>query len=1047
VEKENKQNHDLEVKKEEHSQHVNDEKVEIVGKNEDTSIDLSAIKQKTKKFFQELKTTDKKENDDDLSLDFSKITSYTKKNSKWIIPACLIIIAMMFSVFFRTMPLDLPITDEWAENTVHNFYHNQIENQINSQYPNLPPANMVALVEKEYQKQLESNQDQIQNDIVTLSSQYKSQFQDDDGQTYLLAIDPYLWYGQAKHYDENGHFGNEMIDGKSYYTLRGLRENRVGAGSVFVVHSFLLVSMHKVLSVFNSNQTMLATVFLAPILLMMLAIIPAFMIGYRLKGNAAGFFTAFLVAINPAILSRTAGGFSDSDPYHILFPLLAIWFLVELLQRDSWKEKIGFSALLGLSYVIYSHIWMAWFVFDIILGAMFLYVILQYFFKNKNIKKDTYSILSFLGFASFFNGVYEITVGTMGFFSAILTVPQNLFFSPINALAVKDVATASIWPNVLTTVAELNKGSITQIINTVGGKFLLFLSFVAIGYWGYNSIRKKKPLYIALAALVLSYYLVVSVATTLAGMRFAMFIIPPFAITIGYVVDYLINTCSKKIKKAFQINEVITKVGILIICLLVLTPQLIDANNVGKSEVPSMNDAWYNTLTKIKDNTQDAIITSWWDFGHWFVAIAERRVTFDGGDQGERIHWVGKSLLTENEQTSVGLLRSLNCGQERPVHVLEEFFDNDTIKAVKVHDEMVTLNDKSAAEELLKQEGLTTEQITEIISITYCDDLIENYYITSEDMVGKAGVWGHFGSWDFEKATMYQTTKDMSRNEAISYLVDTFGLTEDQADQTHYEIQTTKADRWISPWPGYLSGLTNCQNEADGLICNVGTREGTISLLVDLDNMDVTVKTNGQEVVYPTSFVYATKDGIEKKEFDGQKLPFSTILIPNGDNYQMILSDPLQADSMFTKLFFFEGHGLECFEKFDDVTQFTGGRILTWKVDFDCNVENNVYFVPQEEVKASHLLIGLDNRTSTEAKVLIDEIAAEITADNFASMATEKSEGPSAVNGGSLGWFGKGQMVSEFEEAAFGLEVGVVSEPVETQFGWHLILVEEKKVS
>ena len=68
MEKENKQNHDLEVKKEEHSQHVNDEKVEIVGKNEDTSIDLSAIKQKTKKFFQELKTTDKKENDDDLSL-------------------------------------------------------------------------------------------------------------------------------------------------------------------------------------------------------------------------------------------------------------------------------------------------------------------------------------------------------------------------------------------------------------------------------------------------------------------------------------------------------------------------------------------------------------------------------------------------------------------------------------------------------------------------------------------------------------------------------------------------------------------------------------------------------------------------------------------------------------------------------------------------------------------------------------------------------------------------------------------------------------------
>lgn len=89
------------------------------------------------------------------------------------------------------------------------------------------------------------------------------------------------------------------------------------------------------------------------------------------------------------------------------------------------------------------------------------------------------------------------------------------------------------------------------------------------------------------------------------------------------------------------------------------------------------------------------------------------------------------------------------------------------------------------------------------------------------------------------------------------------------------------------------------------------------------------------------------------------------------------------------------------------------------------------------EVRASHILV----RTEEEAKKLYEEISA---GKNFAEAAAEYSLCPSGANGGDLGFFGKGMMVKSFEEAAFELEKGELSQPVQTQFGWHLILVTDK---
>lgn len=101
-----------------------------------------------------------------------------------------------------------------------------------------------------------------------------------------------------------------------------------------------------------------------------------------------------------------------------------------------------------------------------------------------------------------------------------------------------------------------------------------------------------------------------------------------------------------------------------------------------------------------------------------------------------------------------------------------------------------------------------------------------------------------------------------------------------------------------------------------------------------------------------------------------------------------------------------------------------------------------------EQIRARHILIkmdGDDDAAKAAAMVKINAIEKRLEAgESFPLVAIDTSEGPSGAKGGDLGLFGRGQMVGAFEEAAFALEPGEVSGPVETQFGFHLIKLEER---
>jgi peptidyl-prolyl cis-trans isomerase C len=117
----------------------------------------------------------------------------------------------------------------------------------------------------------------------------------------------------------------------------------------------------------------------------------------------------------------------------------------------------------------------------------------------------------------------------------------------------------------------------------------------------------------------------------------------------------------------------------------------------------------------------------------------------------------------------------------------------------------------------------------------------------------------------------------------------------------------------------------------------------------------------------------------------------------------------------------------------------------TGKAALSEDAERQVYndavkqMTSEEEVHARHILVP----TEDEAKAILAQLKAGA---DFATLAKEKSKDPGGADGGDLGYFTKEQMVPEFAAVAFKLDKGQISDPVKTQFGWHIIKVEDKRI-
>ncbi len=836
----------------------------------------------------------------------------------------LVLIPILLSTYVRLIPESLPMTNSWAASTVQNYYKASIMNQVQQQYPNLPSTNLQSIVDQQYQTYYQQNKALIDQQIQQTSLNFKAQFQDPkSGYTFMPDIDPYLWLRYARNYLDHGYIGDKIVNGTQWddHTLAP-----VGIAISPTPHPVILAYLYEIFHFFNAHMTLMQSSAYLPIIVCALSVIPVFFIGQMLGGNIAGFFAAIMFAVNGALLSRTTWGEATTSSYNIFFPVLFTWLVLLALYSKSTKKSLIYIILGGLTIGAMASIWPGWwYVFDFVLGMMILYVAYVMIFEDKlswiKIKENKELKKAII--------IMILIILSSGIFVTLMSSNSFLGFieGPFGFLSLKNAAQgASIWPNVFTTVAELNPSPVGDTINSIGGGLFFIISLIGILALLFEK-KEGKRINIMYAFLIILWYIGIFYAST-QGVRFTMMLAPPLGWAIGAAFSYIYRKSSSYMEK-MNISQKVTKSVLLIVFILIFIPYISSVSAGAQQNVPIMNRAWYDVLTQINNESQpNAIINSWWDFGHQFKYMADRGVTFDGASQsGTLAHWIGETLLTDNETEAIGILRMLDCSSDKAITTLDNYI-NDTPTSVQILEDIIVMN-KENAQSYLTKKGIPESVISTLLEQTHCNPP-EDYFITSGDMTGKGAVWGHFGAWNFSRADIWTNDKNLGKDEAIAKIQSRLNDSKDDATKVYYTVQAITneqdANTWIASWPGYGQTVSCSEDSANTTLSCSG-------ITINLSTMDVQIATSSG-VEKPISIGYVDNGKYVVKTFSGGAQQ-SLILIGTSGSYQVMALDPSLVGSTYTKLFYFDGIGMPHFQKFAEERQVTGDNIIVWKIEWN----------------------------------------------------------------------------------------------------------------
>lgn len=407
-------------------------------------------------------------------------------------------------------------------------------------------------------------------------------------------------------------------------------------------------------------------------------------------------------------------------------------------------------------------------------------------------------------------------------------------------------------------------------------------------------------------------------------------LIIPASVSFGLFFEWAIDCFNNLLRRIIKTPKINIKGVLFVISCLFLAPLFLKPAFNVRMTAPAVNRNWWEVLNKMKQETpKDSIINSWWDFGHWFKAVACRPVIFDGATQNTPMaYWMARCLLADNETEAMGILRMLNSGSNKAFEELQNL-GIDKHRCLGILNEIILLEQGDADKALGKY--ISNQEDRERI-LKYTHRPRAAYFIIESSLIYKIRSISFLGNWDFRKADIYRKFRQLKKERFIAYLIKEHKYNKVDALGLHdflIFLDTDDALEWLSSSYGYINEFKSSRKEGSFVFFDNG-------FVVDVNSRNAYISDVKDGKWKPPKSLFYIEDGVIKEKSLGENtLDFSLLLIQDKDNYRILALDDKLAKSMLTRLYYLPELKLEHFKSvITEELKDNAGRIIVYQINW-----------------------------------------------------------------------------------------------------------------
>jgi asparagine N-glycosylation enzyme membrane subunit Stt3 len=843
---------------------------------------------------------------------------------KKIIPWILVAMSLALNVYFRFFTQIMPSMDAAARQEVYDGELKLITEALDKDYPSTESVSRAALAKKMFRQDLKDSRAMLEAKISERSAEMKDRYRSEGGFAYMSGIDSYYWLRYLKNILATGHVGDQIVNGVAYDDLMSCE---VDPATRHNIHLGLGVILAKAARVLAPGVPLEAVLFYLPVILTALIAVVVFLVACRLGASDLGAFMAcFVVHLSPFLLLRSTEEWFDTDIYSVLFPLLAFGSLLSVFRSSmSWAKRGMLCLASGFFLACYASTWKGWwFIFDVMLLSGFLFLLNQKLSQKEEGIPDALLRAQGVSFIFFAIATSFLVIVTCG-----VSAWNDFISEPMRLAHILKVSAASLWPNVYLTVAELGPASAIELVRGCGGA-VVFFGALAVFFFIFTFERGLRDNDRGFGFLVLVTWICLTFYAAREANRFTLLLIIPTGIGFGL---FFTRVCARVAawtsawkSKPAAISVRLATVGLFSL-QIILQANIVQANLF--TARPFMDDYWQAALARVKTETsKDAVIASWWDYGHWFKAIGQRRVIFDGMTQNTpKAYWIAQVLLSDDERYAANVLRMVSGSGNKAGEILINKGKYDVNQSVAFIRSALAKDSAGALEELSGK--LPTPLAHEVLAALFPAQTPPVYFILSYDMVDKVGPISFIGNWDFKKVDLYFKSRQLPQDDFIAYVREKLNVTAEIARFKWMEITALdeKASRaWYSTIEGYYSPMTP-STRWEGLDVfdnNLVMFSGNKSAIIATD-----IKSKKGR---PKSVVYMENGALKEVAQEAPTLDFSAVLVDKKGVPNSLFASPALAKSMLLRLYFYKGEGLKYFKPWHQEVDDEGKGIYIYEM-------------------------------------------------------------------------------------------------------------------